>query len=206
MSAFPPRRSIPSVPLTQEVALKYLQTYLEATKSSPHLLPNARIEASGPTAGTSNSSVTMHNLQRVEAGLRGEWLAPNLDLGENNVKVAKGMDDGTNTGDGEGDHMQVDGWQDLDEYQREQSIEEGEVGPSQTGIAQEGDEVILNQIVEEELPKPKNVRRTRENGGATEEQPKKAKDKEARKKEKKVRHKEEQRRKEEERRKHSKGQ
>jgi hypothetical protein len=145
----------------------------------------------------------MHNLQRVEAGLRGEWLAPSLDLGENNVKVAKGMDDGTNTGDGEGDHMQVDGWQDLDEYQREQSIEEGEVGPRQTGIAQEGDEVILNQILEEELPRPKNVKRARENGGATEERPKKAKNKEARKKEKKARHKEEQRRKEEERRKHS---
>ena len=201
MSAFPPHRSIPSVPINQEVALKYLQAYLEATKSSPHFLPNARLEPSGPTAGTSSSSVTIHNLQRVEAGLRGEWVAPSLDLGQNNVKIAKGMDDGTNTGEGgEGDHMQVDGWQDLDEYQREQSIEEGEVGPRQAAIAQDGDEEILNQDGEEQqLPRLPKVKRKHENGVTTEQRPKKAKDKDARKKEKKARHKEEQRRKEERR-------
>lgn len=68
--------------------------------------------------------MTIHNLQRVEAGLRGEWLAPILDLEESGVKFASGsMDAGMITG--EGDQMQLDGWQDLDEYRREQSIEEG---------------------------------------------------------------------------------
>ena len=190
MSAFPPHRSIPSIPVTQDVALKYLQTYLEATKSSPHLLPNARLESSGPTVGTSSSSVTMHNLQRVEAGLRGEWLAPSLDLEENNVKVAKGMDDGTNTGEGgEGDHMQVDGWQDLHEYQREQSIEEGDIVPSQTAVAQDGEGETL-EINEQQLPQLKKAKGNHGDVIATEERPKKAKDKEVRKQEKKARHKE----------------
>ncbi|TAQ85867.1 hypothetical protein B7494_g5828 [Chlorociboria aeruginascens] len=137
MSAFPPHRSIPSVPISQEIALKYLNIYLEATKSSPYLLPNARLEPSGPTAGSSNSSVVIHNLQRVEAGLRGEWLAPNLDSEENAGPVAGGFDDGTNTA---ADNMEVGGWQDLDEYQREQDvIEEGDAGIQETALGSEDD-------------------------------------------------------------------
>lgn len=43
--------------------------------------------------------------------------------------------DTTEEGNGEG-------WQDLEEYQREQSIEGGEIEPRQTGIGQEGDEAV----------------------------------------------------------------
>lgn len=136
MSAFPPHRSIDSIPVTQEIALTYLQTYLTATKTSPYLLPNARLEPSGPTAGSSNSSVTIHNLQRVEAGLRGEWLAPKFGLDHPSVEVAQGMDDGTNK-NGEGNR---EGWMDLDQYQREQSIEGPEQAQEETA-AEDGDEV-----------------------------------------------------------------
>jgi len=126
MSAFPPHRSTEPLSVSQSVALTYLASYLTAAKTSPHLLPNARLEPSGPTSGSSNSSVTIHNLQRVEAGLRGEWLAPTLELNEG-VKVTTGMDDGTNTGIA-GTETEGEGWMDLDQYQREQSIEGGEVG------------------------------------------------------------------------------
>lgn len=43
------------------------------------------------------------------------------------MEVAQGMDDGTVQGSG-GDKMDVDGWQDKEEFEREQSIDEGDVG------------------------------------------------------------------------------
>jgi len=173
----------------------------------PHLLPNARLEAYGPTAGSSNSSVTIHNLQRVEAGLRGEWLAPTLDLEEGNVTVTEGMDDGTNKGqkvsEGEGE-----GWMDLDEYQREQSIEGGEIGQGEPGVVQEGDsdfeEPDRHEVGEDEdgvereaqvkAPKAKKLKTKHENvqSGKISTKPI---DKEARRREKKQRHKEEQKQK-----------
>lgn len=138
MSAFPPQRSIPSIPISQALALSHLQAYLESAQSLPYLLPNARLEPTGPTAGSSASSITIFNLQRVEAGLRGEWLAPVLELNEEPVEVAVGMDDGV--GQDGGDEMGVEGWQDPEEYAREQSIEEGDVEPETTAVAQEGEE------------------------------------------------------------------
>lgn len=160
MSAFPPHKTLASVPVTQEIALKFLTTYLEATKSTPYLLPNARLEPSGPTAGSASSATTVRNLERVQAGLRGEWLAPILDLNENGagigVKVATGFEGG------EGDKMEVDGWQDLDEYQREQSIEDGEMGPRQSGVVQEGDSEFEGRaevgVAEDEAPRAKKLK------------------------------------------------
>ncbi|KAH7336520.1 hypothetical protein BKA65DRAFT_527279 [Rhexocercosporidium sp. MPI-PUGE-AT-0058] len=134
MEPFPPQRSVASIPVSQDIALKYLSTYLEAAKTSPHLLPNARLEPSGPTAGSSTSNITIHNLQRVEAGLRGEWLAPTLDLEEGNVPIAEGMDDGTTK---EHENAEGEGWMDLDQYQREQSIEGGDVGDRLPGAVQD---------------------------------------------------------------------
>jgi hypothetical protein len=75
----------------------------------------------------------------VEAGLRGEWLAPTLDLEEGNVTVAEGMDDGMNKGQAANEGGEAEGWMDLDEYQREQSIEGGEVGERLPGVAEVGD-------------------------------------------------------------------
>jgi hypothetical protein len=157
MSAFPPHRSNAAIAVPQEIALKYLQAYISATKTSPYLLPNARIESSGPTSSSSTTGVVFHNINRLEAGLRGEWIAPSLDLDENAVKIATGLDEG-----GQADHMEVDGWQDLEEYQLEQEIEEGEVGPRDTAIAQEGD-AVLEQETEvinfkpEKAPRPGKV-------------------------------------------------
>lgn len=211
MSAFPPHRSVASIPVPQEIALKYLSTYLEAAKSSPHLLPNARLEPSGPTAGSSSSSITIHNLQRVEAGLRGEWLAPTLELEEDNVPIAEGMDDGTNKGQS---NEEGEGWMDLDDYQREQSIAGGDVESGLMGAVQEGgvdsDLEMDNHADEhdEDLP-------TKERSRAEESSPRRSKktasaityvakeplDKAARKEQKRLKNKEEKRQKEEARRK-----
>ncbi|TVY50269.1 hypothetical protein LCER1_G008485 [Lachnellula cervina] len=196
MSAFPPHKSIPSIPVSQEIALKYLSSYLTSTTTKAHLLPNARLEASGPTAGSS-SSVTLHNLQRVEAGLRGEWLAPTLEL--DGVEVAgQGMDDGT-VGVGEGE--KEEGWQDLEEYQREQSIEVGDTGGRDAGravdLGKDGEVGIEAEAagddseVDVEAPKAKKVKTKHESTHKVS----KSVDKEARKKEKKARQLEEKRQK-----------
>jgi hypothetical protein len=142
MSAFPPHRLGASVPVNQEIALKFLSKYLEAAKTSPHLLPNAKLDPSGPTAGSSSSSVTIHNLQRVEAGLKGEWLAPTLDLEENNVPMAEGMDDGVNQGQGAQSGGE-DGWMDLDDYQRAQSVDGGEIEEGGAQLARNGEDSDL---------------------------------------------------------------
>ncbi|KAI9648464.1 hypothetical protein NHQ30_003098 [Ciborinia camelliae] len=190
MSAFPPHKSIPSIPVNQTIALKYLQEYLSLTSSTPYLLPNAKLEPTGPTIGSSHSSVTIHNLQRVEAGLRGEWLAPTLELEEESaVDIAQGMDDGTALGSG-GDKMDVDGWQDKEEFEREQSIEEGDVGARGQNVkAREVDSDLEVEPSATEVPDFTNVTK-----GPARELTKKEKD--ARKAEKKARHKAEQKAKE----------
>lgn len=195
MSAFPPHRTIPSIPIPQEIALKFLSSYLEATKTSPHLLPNARLEASGPTAGSSASSVTIHNLQRVEAGLRGEWLAPTFDLEEGNVTVAEGMDDGTNKGQ-DNIEEEGEGWMDLDEYQREQSIEGGDLGDRLQDVAEEGDSdfeglQVVEGSEEEEGVTGHQAKKVKTKHDIPAAKVAKPKDKEARKREKKERHKQE---------------
>lgn len=202
MSAFPPHRAIPSVPISPDIALKFLSSYLEATKTSPHLLPNARLESSGPTAGSSASSVTIHNLKRVEAGLRGEWLAPTLDLEEGKVTVAEGMDDGTNKGQDVNEEAEGEGWMDLDEYQREQSIEGGEIGERLPGVAELGDsdfdgpEVEENDKNEEGAVNPPKAKKIKVKHNVTPAKVTKPIDKEARKREKKERLKRERRLKE----------
>ncbi|TVY57740.1 hypothetical protein LSUE1_G009441 [Lachnellula suecica] len=187
MSAFPPHRTVPSIPVSQEIALKYLSSYLSATSTNPHLLPNARLEASGPTAGSS-SSVTIHNLQRVETGLKGEWLAPTLELDEGKgVEVAGTAEEST------------EGWQDLEDYQREQSIEVGEVGPRQTRkVIEQGEDSdveVSGQRVgdgeeDSEAEVPRKKVKTKHESAGVKTKSKKPKDVEARKADKKARHKE----------------
>jgi hypothetical protein len=211
MSAFPPHRTITSIPVPPEKALIYLSTFLTNSKSQPHLLPNARLEPSGVTAGSSSSSVTIHNLQRVEAGLRGEWLAPTLDLEENNVPVTEGMDDGTNKPGVQGENGE--GWMDLDEYQREQSIEGGEKGEKGAGlVVQDSDlepermRASFNEDTgfengdEDDMPAPKKVKTKHGNSEKISKEPL---DKDARRREKKLRLKAEKNKREKLRHKHT---
>ncbi|KAI9046530.1 hypothetical protein LZ554_009277 [Drepanopeziza brunnea f. sp. 'monogermtubi'] len=188
MSAFPPQRTVASMPVSQDIALKYLSAYLSAAKSSPHLLPNARLEPSGPTAGSSNASITIHNLQRVEAGLRGEWLGPAVELEENNVPIADGMDDGTNKGEG---NVEGEGWVNLAEYQRDQSVEGGTAGDNPTAEEMDSDLEVGNEKGGKDQGEAAAYGNMVSRAG--EAQGQKALDKKARKAEKKARLKEEQR-------------
>lgn len=191
MSAFPPFRTQAGLPVPPETALLFLSTYLESAKTSPHFLPNARLEASGPTAGSSNSSVTIHNLQRVEAGLKGEWLAPQLEL-EEEAQEAK---------EEQKEAEKAEGWMDLDQYQREQSVE----GPGQNqedlGVEDDGD-VEETAAVEYSENANGDVMMAETNTSVkSAKKASKKLDPQARKKEKKERLKAEKRAKEEERKK-----
>jgi hypothetical protein len=178
ITAFPPLRARASVPVPASTALAKLQTYLEAvtapTGPQAHLLPNATLQGGGPAAqgGGAAANLVIHNLKRVEAGLRGEWLAPSLEL---DGAGAKGEDADADVEPRLDKEAEAEGWVDLDTYRREQSIEEGEVGPADTAIRQEG-ELGVSMSVDVAVPDGKVL---------------KTMDKEARKREKMARRNEE---------------
>ena len=66
-----------------------------------------------------------------------------LDLeegeGVNEFGVVDGMEDGTNNGQAVDNEKEDEGWMDLDQYQREQSIEGGDIGDEVNGVAEAGD-------------------------------------------------------------------
>ncbi|CAG8957934.1 hypothetical protein HYFRA_00000277 [Hymenoscyphus fraxineus] len=198
MSSFPPTRSHAPLSVPPAYAQKLLSTYITLSNTHAYLLPNAHLTASGPTSGSS-TSITLRNLQRVEAGLRGEWLAPVVDL---EVAIAQGK---------EKEGKEEEGWQNLEDYQLEQEDVEGEVVGESTVVAQTGEEEEEDGDVEHEYAGDETVTSTKslKRKSATavvdadvEAEPKakkSTKDKEARKQEKKEKLKRERREKEEKR-------
>ena len=112
------------------------------------------------------------------------------------MTVAKGMHDGTKKGQDFVEEVGGDGWMDLDEYQREQSIEGGDLGERLQGVTEAEDS---------DFEGPQVVEGSEEEDGVTGHQAKKAKtkhdipaakitkpkDKEARKRDKKERQRQE---------------
>lgn len=151
--SFPPLRSQPSRPIPADSALTHLSNYIAAANTTAHLLPNATLQTTGPVAqGNASSNLTMQHLGRVEAGLRGEWLAPVLDFGEQGESFVdtapaeggqhKKFDDDAEAG---GPEMGTEGWQDLAEYQREQSIEENDPD-APSGVPVQGEDIVPVEV------------------------------------------------------------
>lgn len=146
--SYPPHRLHTSHPIPTSQVLDLLSTYLIATDTDASLHPNALLTESGPISANSgsNTGLVLHNLKRVEAGLRGEHLGadlsfskfggeglPQLQAGKNGMRPT----DRTNLGKGadvDGRDLDVDmenaeeGWQDRSEFEREQEVTQGEVG------------------------------------------------------------------------------
>ncbi|KAI9772400.1 MAG: hypothetical protein M1839_002479 [Geoglossum umbratile] len=122
-SSYPPIISHPPRPISPSEALAQIQAYLALSLTNPSLHPAAQLTERGPTADLSSSSaggLMLHNLRRVEAGLRGErW----------------GDADGEGNGNGgEGaQEMAEAGWEDMGQYQREQGVIE-DVGDVQIEV------------------------------------------------------------------------
>lgn len=156
-NSYPPHHLHASHPIPASQALDLLSTYLTATNTDASLHPNALLTESGPISANSgsNTGLVLHNLKRVEAGLRGEHLAADLSFskfgGEGLPELQFGNDGGTTTtdrtklvkvGDIDGQGLDVDmenveeGWQDKSEFEREQGITQGEIGNRTPNIIQ----------------------------------------------------------------------
>ena len=149
----PPHRLISSKPVSTADASTMLQTYISHSEVHPHLHPDALITPTGVTFsshGGPTGGVVMHNLRRIAAGLRGEYLEPEPTPepeageeegaeGEKAWKGKKGKGKKTTFTDAEAGTVEIE-WQDKEAYEREQGeIEIGEIG-DRTNVVQEGGE------------------------------------------------------------------
>ena len=115
--------------------------YLHATTTDPSLHPNALLTENGPIMPSSGSTtgLVLHNLKRVEAGLRGEHLAADLTFekfgGEglpglmpNGGVMGSGKDAVGGAKEGSLNLGKEGGWQDKEEFEREQEVVQGSLG------------------------------------------------------------------------------
>ena len=76
-ACFPPTTTLSNTRIPPSAALAHLSDYLVRSKEDVSLLPNTQLTESGPAVGSSSThgGVLIHNLKRVQAGLKGEYLA-----------------------------------------------------------------------------------------------------------------------------------
>ncbi|KAI9865900.1 MAG: hypothetical protein M1813_001867 [Trichoglossum hirsutum] len=124
---YPPTQTLsPPSPIPASLALQHVQAYLASALSKPHLHPSSNLTERGPTASLSSSTaggLVLHNLRRVEAGLRGERWGGEEEEEEEEKEGERE----------EGDGVGEEGWEDMALYQREQGgggdgADEGMVG------------------------------------------------------------------------------
>ncbi len=173
MSAFqpyPPTTHHTTIPLPPARALALLTAYLTAATTNSSLHPNALLTETGPIAQSSgsNTGLVLHNLKRVEAGLRGEHLAADLTFKEFG---GEGLPDlmidrrgeGVETGGKEGGEEET--WQDKGDFEREQDIVQGELGPRGNGVeGGEGADGMVPRVKETLTSGDKKERKERKRG------------------------------------------
>ena len=171
----------------------FIHPYRSLRRPRASLHPNAPLTENGPVTPSagSDTGLVLHNLNRLEAGLRGQHIEADLDVDgqdmlQKDVPMVNGIDhhpNGTNTDLANGDVEEDEsGWQSIGEFEREQEEVEGDLGERGDDVLDrdvEGGEIQVRTIVRGDL------------------------DKEARKKAKKERHKALRRELEDQRRKES---
>ena len=136
--SFPPSYNHSSKKISPSQALELLSSYLAESATNPSLHPNAFLTEAGPVTPTSGSStgLTLHNLKRIEAGLRGEILATDFSLERQRSEQGENgflrVTDSASIVDDEGKPPLDAGteevkWQDRGEYEREQEVSQGEI-------------------------------------------------------------------------------
>lgn len=138
---YPPHVHHTTTRISPSTALAFLSAYLSAATTDASLHPNALLTESGPVTPSSgsNTGLVLHNLKRVEDGLNGEHLAADLTFmgfgGEGPSELLVGGVERVTEGivGGEED----EGWQDKEEFEREQEITQGEIGERGNGIGGE---------------------------------------------------------------------
>lgn len=132
-----------STPITQDLASKFLSTYLTTATTTPAYQPNAILTESGPisrTAGSSAPNLTLHNLKRVLKGLEGEYLGKQLLPGaETSSDGVKSIIDSNPGGATDADDASVfddkrkrTEWEDRMRYEQAQEELDGELGARDT--------------------------------------------------------------------------
>lgn len=139
-----PHRLVSSQSITLEKAASILEKYLTNSEVHSHLHPDALITPSGTTFGAQGGStggVILHNLRRVAAGLKGDYLEPEPTPepegeGQNALVGADNSLDQPNRAKTDG--TAAEDWQDMSEFEREEgAIEVGEVGDRSNFVQQE---------------------------------------------------------------------
>ena len=143
----PPYRHISSKPISLTDASQILGRYLVNSESHPHLHPDALITPTGVTFsshGGPTGGVVMHNLRRVAAGLRGEYLEPEA------TPEPEELDEGSAKSKGEKGRRKAaaeEEWQTMSEFEREEGqVEVGEVGEERTNFVQQGGDVAGMEV------------------------------------------------------------
>ena len=130
----PPSRHQITRQVSPSKALSVISNYLLAAGTDASRHPNALFTKAGmttPSSGTHQFGLVLHNLKRVEASLRGERLIADLILYGNGEVESHGPQLGTqgllrdNRNSFAGN---TEGWQEKAEFEREQDIEQGEIG------------------------------------------------------------------------------
>lgn len=161
-TAYPPAVHHPSTHLSTPETLSLLSAYLDAATTDPSLHPSAHLTEHGPVAPSSgpNTGLVLHNLRRVEAGLRGENLGEDLTLRKDGGDGLPGLmmtmmvaaDGGGGAGGGGagedgrdgassskemGDVVEMGGggeWQDKAEFERQQEVVRGDIGKRDSAV------------------------------------------------------------------------
>lgn len=189
-----PHRHVSSQPVSLENASAILDKYLLNSATYPHLHPDALITPSGTTFSAQSGpigGVVMHNLRRVAAGLKGDYLEPEP------TPEPEGGDQDQNisafsrvNGKGKKTIEITEDWQDMSEFEREEGqIEVGEIG-DRSNFVQEGGappELETTAGAEREGKKRENDDDEGKLDKAARKKAKKAKDKEFRAQKEKAR-------------------
>ncbi|KAF2645750.1 hypothetical protein P280DRAFT_476233 [Massarina eburnea CBS 473.64] len=145
--ALPPTRHISSTSISLDSATAMLEKYIRNSAKHAHLHPDARISAMGVDFSVNSGAaggVVLHNLRRVTAGLKGEYLEPEPTPepeeqaegaswgGKKGRKSALVNKEAATAEDGE--------WMSMSEFEREEGqVEVGEVGDRSNAV-QEGED------------------------------------------------------------------
>ena len=137
-NTLPPHKLHSSEAVAPSEALALLSDYLERAATDASLHPNALLTESGPTSASqgANTGLILHNLKRVEAGLRGEHLGADLSFEEYGGEGLLGLQvNGGDKGDGPKNNQMdptrnvavaeagSDDWQDKAEFEVQQGLE-----------------------------------------------------------------------------------
>lgn len=139
-----PYRLVSSQSISLEKAASILDKYLANSEVHSHLHPDALITPTGTAFGAQGGptgGVIMHNLRRVAAGLKGNYLEPEPTPepeGEDQAAFDSTSDPHGQPNAGKTDGTAAEDWQEMSEFEREEgAIEVGEVGDRSNFVQQE---------------------------------------------------------------------